>query len=83
MDKVINQESRVENYSGTSSFQCIDAIEISLFIEKEGFGFYEKAAKNVSDPRVRGIFLRLAEEERNHIQRYRAEAETLLPFKQQ
>ena len=68
MDKVSNQESRVENYSGTSSFQCIDAIEISLFIEKEGLRFYEKAMKESSDPRLRDMFLKLAEEEKEHIQ---------------
>ena len=68
MDKVINKESGLENYSRTMSFQCIDAIEISLYIEKEGLSFYEKASKNVSDPRVRDMFLRLVEEEKDHIQ---------------
>ena len=67
MDKVITKESGSANDSSTMSFQCIDAIEISLFIEKEGLGFYEKAAKNVSEPRVKDIFLRLTEEEREHI----------------
>jgi rubrerythrin len=38
------------------SFQCAYAIEISLLIEKEGLDFYEKAAKNVSDPGVKDIF---------------------------
>ena len=79
MDKVINQESRVENYSGTSSFQCIDAIEISLFIENEGLRFYEKAAKNVFDRRVRDMFLRLAEEERSHIQTLQTKIQFLQP----
>ena len=37
----------------TVSFQCANAIEISLLIEKEGLGFYEKTEKNVSDPRVK------------------------------
>ena len=50
------------------SFQCVDAVEISLFIEKEGLAFYEKAAKNALDLRVKDMFLRLAEEERIHIQ---------------
>ena len=68
MDKVITKESGSANDSSTMSFQCIDAIEISLFIEKEGLGFYEKAAKNVLEPSVKDIFLRLAEEEREHIQ---------------
>ena len=61
-------ESELNKDSQGISFQCMDAIEISLFIEKEGLGFYEKAAKNVSDRRVTDIFLRLEEEEREHIQ---------------
>ena len=79
MDKVINEEFGSENYPETISFQCIDAIEISLFIEKEGLGFYEKVAKNVTDPRVRDIFLRLAEEERNHIQTLQSKVQFLKP----
>ena len=63
----------------TVSFQCVDAIEISLFIEKEGFVFYEKAAKNVSDPRVKDMFTRLAEEEREHIQTLQAKVRFLQP----
>ena len=79
MDKVINKESGLENYSRTMSFQCIDAIEISLFIEKAGLGFYEKAAKNVSDTRVRDMFLRLAEEERDHMQTLQKKIQFLQP----
>ena len=79
MDKVINEESGVGNYSGTMSFQCIDAIEISLFIEKEGLGFYEKAAKNVFDSRVKDMFLRLADEERDHIQTLQTKIQFLQP----
>jgi rubrerythrin len=63
----------------TVSFQCVDAIEISLFIEKEGLGFYEKAAKNVSDPRVKDMFTRLAEEEREHIQTLQTKVRFLQP----
>ena len=79
MDKVITKESGSVNDSSTMSFQCIDAIEISLFIEKEGLGFYEKAAKNVSEPRVKDIFLRLAEEEREHIQILQTKLQFLKP----
>ena len=79
MDKLINKEPGLENYHGTVSFQCIDAIEISLFLEKEGLSFYEKAAKNVSDPRVRDIFMRLAEEERDHIQTLQTKIQYLRP----
>ncbi len=72
-------ESEFSKDSGRMSFQCIDAIEISLFIEKEGLRFYEKGAKNVSDPRVRDIFLRLAEEEREHIQVLQSKVKFLRP----
>ena len=61
------------------SFQCIDAVEISLFIEKEGLAFYEKAAKNVLDSRVKDMFLRLAEEERKHIQTLQTKIQFLQP----
>jgi len=79
MDTMINKESGIGNDSSIVSFQCIDAIEISLFIEKEGLGFYEKAAKNVSDRRVKDIFLRLAEEEREHIQTLQHKLQFLKP----
>ena len=72
-------ESELTKDSQAISFQCMDAIEISLFIEKEGLGFYEKAAKNVSDRRVRDIFLRLAEEEREHIQILQTKLQFLKP----
>ena len=72
-------ESELNKDSQSISFQCMDAIEISLFIEKEGLGFYEKAAKNVSDPRVKDMFLRLAEEEREHIQILKTKLQFLKP----
>ena len=68
MDKVTNKESGLKTLSCERSLQCADAIEISLLIEKQGLSFYEKAAKNVSDQRVKSMFLRLADEERDHIQ---------------
>ena len=61
------------------SLQCIDAVEISLFIEKEGLAFYEKAAKNALDSRVKDMFLRLAEEERKHIQTLQTKIQFLKP----
>ena len=61
------------------SLQCIDAIEISLFIEQEGLAFYEKAARNVLDSKVKHMFLRLAEEERIHIQILKDKAHFLQP----
>ncbi len=52
----------------SNSFQCADALEVSLSIEKQGFVYYDKAARFATDPRVRSIFLRLANEEKEHIQ---------------
>ena len=79
MVKESKLESEISKDSSGLSFQCIDAIEISLFIEKEGLGFYEKAAKNVLDSRVKDIFLRLAEEERGHIQVLQTKVKFLKP----
>ena len=61
------------------SISCIDAIEISLLIEQEGLAFYEKAARNVLDPMVKNMFLRLAEEEKTHIQILKNKANFLQP----
>lgn len=77
--KETKKESELDKDSVAMSFQCVDAIEISLFIEKEGLGFYEKAAKNVSDPRVKDMFSRLAEEERDHIQTLQTKVQFLQP----
>ena len=63
----------------SSSFQCIDALEVSLSIEKQGFIFYDKAAKFATDPRVRAVFLRLANEEKEHIQSLQNTARFLQP----
>ena len=62
-----------------NSFQCIDALEVSLTIEKQGLIFYDKATKTASDPRVRAIFSRLADEEKEHIQSLQNKARFLQP----
>lgn len=61
------------------SFQCMDAMEISLCIEKEGLLFYESAGKKVKDSRVREVFSRLADEEREHIQTLQEKSRFLQP----
>ncbi|PIQ96219.1 MAG: hypothetical protein COV67_10905 [Nitrospinae bacterium CG11_big_fil_rev_8_21_14_0_20_56_8] len=61
------------------SFQCADAIEVSLCIEKEGMVFYEKAAKHARNPKVRDIFGRLAREEKEHIHSLQEKAKFLQP----
>jgi rubrerythrin len=62
-----------------ASFQCVDAIEISLFIEKEGLFFYESVGKKITDPRVREMFSCLADEEREHIQTLQEKSRYLQP----
>jgi len=73
------KESELDKDSRGISLQCVDAIEISLFIEQEGLAFYEKASKNVLDSRVKDMFLRLAEEERKHIQTLQTKIQFLKP----
>ena len=73
------KESEFDKDSRNISLQCVDAIEISLFIEQEGLAFYEKAAKNVLDSRVKDVFLRLAEEEREHIRTLQNKIQFLQP----
>ena len=68
MEKRKSEISKVKTDAVRTSFQCVDAIEISLCIEKEGLLFYESAGKKVQDPQVRDMFSRLAGEEREHIQ---------------
>ncbi len=62
-----------------SSFQCIDALEVSLNIEKQGFLYYDNAAKSAVDPRVRDIFKRLADDEKEHIQSLQDKTSFLQP----
>ncbi len=65
--------------TGRASFRCMDAIEISLFIEKEGLFFYESVGKKVQNPKVREMFSRLADEEREHIQTLQEKSRYLQP----
>ena len=70
------EKAEVEN---RASFQCMDAIEISLFIEKEGLFFYESAGKKLQNSQVREMFTRLADEEREHIQSLQEKSRYLQP----
>ena len=65
--------------NSSNSFQCIDALEVSLSIERQGFIFYDKAAKSATDPRVRDVFLYLANEENEHIQSLQNKTRFLQP----
>jgi rubrerythrin len=62
-----------------SSFQCIDALELSLNIEKQGFLYYDNAVKSTVDPRVRDVFKRLADDEKEHMQSLQSKARFLQP----
>ena len=73
-----NEKAESEGLS-RASFQCMDAIEISLFIEKEGLFFYEMASKKIQNPEVREMFSRLADEEREHIQALQEKSRYLQP----
>jgi rubrerythrin len=61
------------------SFHCVDAIAVSLCIEKQGLNFYEKAAKKAQDPKVQKMFQHLADEEKEHMQTLQAKARFLQP----
>ena len=61
------------------NFQCHDAMDLCLSIEKEGIAYYEKAAKLARDQKVKKIFSRLAEDEREHIKALREKVKFLQP----
>ena len=73
----MKEQESAEN--STISFHCIDAIAVSLCIEKQGLNYYEKAAKKAKDPRVQKMFQHLADEEKEHIQTLQAKARFLQP----
>lgn len=61
------------------NFQCYDAVEVCMAIEREGISFYEQAAKKVGDPKVRDIFRRLAREEKEHSRLLQSKGKYLQP----
>ncbi len=67
------------NDKPTSSLQCADAIEISLYIELKGIKFYERAMKIARTPGVREVFSRLAREEKEHMQSLQTKSQFLQP----
>lgn len=73
----MKEKGSAENSS--ISFHCIDAIEVSLCIEKQGLIFYEKAANKVRAVKVKEMFQRLANEEKEHIQSLQTKARFLQP----
>lgn len=61
------------------NFQCHDAVDLCLSIEREGMVYYEKAAKRAHSQKVKKIFNWLAGEEKEHCQSLRAKAKFLQP----
>ena len=48
------------------NFQCSDALQVCMAIEREGISFYEQTAKKISNPQVQEVFRKLAREEKEH-----------------
>jgi Fur family ferric uptake transcriptional regulator len=55
-----------------------DALRIAIATERSGLEFYSRAARLTRDPRGRAVFLRLAEEEREHLGTLEARYKQLL-----
>jgi rubrerythrin len=70
---------RMKTAGDAVSLQCIDAIKISLSIEKEGLAFYRKAAKRARNKSVKELFDKLAGEEEEHIGILQAKEKFLQP----
>jgi len=59
--------------------QCNEALDLCISIEKEGIIYYEKFSKLVKNPKVKKIFCRLAEDEREHSKSLKGKAKFLQP----
>ncbi|MGV7220105.1 MAG: ferritin-like domain-containing protein [Nitrospinales bacterium] len=59
--------------------QCHEALDLCISIEKEGIIYYEKASKLVKNQKVKKIFSRLAEDEREHSKSLKGKAKFLQP----
>ncbi|HXE81425.1 MAG TPA: transcriptional repressor [Vicinamibacterales bacterium] len=55
-----------------------DALRIAIATERSGLEFYTRAARIAKDPRGRAVFLKLAEEEREHLGKLEARYRRLL-----
>ncbi len=61
------------------NFQCGDAIQVCIAIEREGISFYEQAIKKASDSRTKEVFRRLGKDERDHSKTLQAKWKHLQP----
>ena len=55
-----------------------DALRIAIATERSGLEFYSRAARTTRDPRGRGVFQKLADEEREHLGTLEARYQKLL-----
>ncbi|MCF8719674.1 ferritin family protein [Nitrospina gracilis] len=49
-----------------TTLQCSDAVQICLAMEREGITYYERTARQATDPRVRQVLEHLAGQEKDH-----------------
>jgi rubrerythrin len=54
-----------------AAFNSYEALKIATEMERDGLAFYEALAAAVKEDSVKALALRLAEEERKHIRRFR------------
>jgi rubrerythrin len=59
--------------------KCHEALELCISIEQEGIIYYDKASKLVKNPKVKKIFTRLAEDEREHSKSLKGKTKFLQP----
>jgi len=58
-------------------FNEIEAVKIAQNLEASGLAFYQKAADRAADQATRGLFLQLAEDEKEHLAHFEELEETL------
>jgi len=58
-------------------FNEIEAVKIAQNLERNGLAFYRKAADRAQDQATRDVFLRLAEDEKDHLAHFEELEETL------
>ena len=59
------------------SFNELEAIEVGLNLEKEGYEFYLAAAEGAANPKVAAHYRQMAHEEKKHFERFSSYREQL------
>ncbi|CCQ91932.1 putative Rubrerythrin-like protein [Nitrospina gracilis 3/211] len=62
-----------------TTLQCSDAVQICMAMEREGIAYYERAARNVNDDRVRQVLEHLADQEKDHARTLQEKSRFLQP----